>query len=240
MERRNFVSAIGGISAGLMAAPGIVTSVLASEMSGSFTDEELKIALEKYCSKIFNSSPDKEYLAPNGRYFFADSFEIEVNSTMNSIFDFADEVIEKAKSTGFDASALKEGKIPEGMQVCNGGAMIQSDKVMMMLKLEGLVNFNATIKYKNGINIATKVPPCEWVDLKKIEKLDRGNGYQGNLKGPFRIWIMGDRPISLNVEEIEPAIRFSKNNMPLNTVSSNFLKEVFSDKIQEIIFQDQS
>lgn len=240
MERRNFVSVIGGISVGLTAAPGIITSVLASEMGGSFTDYELKIALEKNCQKIFNSSPDKEYLAPNGRYFFAESFEIEVDSKINSIFDFADQVIEKSKSSGFDASALKEGKIPNGMQVYNGGVVIKSEKIMKMFKVEGLKNYNATITYKNGINIATKVPPCEWIGLKKIEKMDRGNGYEGNLKGPFRIWIMGNRPINLNVEEIEPAIRFSENNMPLNTVSSSFLKEVFSDKIQEIIFPAQS
>ena len=113
MKRRKFVNKIGGITAGLAVYPGMPLSVWGNETGGTFSDEELKAALEKYCRKIFYSKPDMKFLTPNGRYFFADSFEVEADSNTNSIFDFADQVIEKTKSSGFDASALKEGKMPQ-------------------------------------------------------------------------------------------------------------------------------
>lgn len=241
MKRRTFVNVVGSVSAGLVITPSIASSVFGDETNRSFSDEELKAALEKYCRKIFNSSPELETLVPNGRYSFADSFEIEINTKLNSIFDFADEVIEKAKSTGFDASALKEGNIPDGMQVASGGVIFQNEGKMAIFKVEGLKNYNATITYKNGINIATKVPPCEWKKLKKIEKAgEKAGGYLGNLNGPFRIWIMNDRSINMNVEEIEPAIRFDKDMRPLNTVNDDFLNGVFSEEILEIISSDRT
>jgi len=235
MKRRAFVNMMGGVSAGLVLAPPVASSVFADEKNRPFPGEELKMAIEAYCRKIFDSSPDPDLLAPGGRYFFAGSFEVEVVSEKNSIFDLADEVIEKTKSSGFDASALKEGKIPDGMMVMSGGITVQNEKGMAVFQIEGLKNWDASIIYHNCINILSKVPPREWNKLKKIEPLAVGKGYSGNLKGSFKIWLVGDNSLKLDVESITPSVRLAPDSEVKAILNSEVLSRFLPEKIMKKI-----
>jgi hypothetical protein len=233
MKRRTFVNIFGGASTGLIISPNIVSSVFLQDKTQAFTPEELKTALEEYYWKIFDSSLNAETLAPEGRYFFADSFEIEVNSAKNDVFDFAEFIIEQARSLGFDASVLKEGKIPNGMQVINDGITIFTEKGMTIFKVEGLKNWDASIIYNNCINIMAKVPPCLWNKLDKIQPLIRGRGFEGNLSGPFKIYLSDNQTKRLNIERIAPSIRFINKTEEITILNSKILSQFFSENVIE-------
>lgn len=236
MHRRIFISSLGIASMGFVAIPSPISSLKLEEQISKIPPEELKLCFENYCKKVFDSALDINNQSPNGRYFFAESYEVLIHPNQNTIFDFSDEIIKISKSFGFDASALKKGKMPDGMSVGDGGVIISSDGKFSIFKIPGLLNYNSTVKYKNCVNILSSTPPCEW---KKIDVLERSkknsNTYTGNSNGSFKLWLTGEQLINFDIEETKPVLKFRENESHLEKINIEILKKLLSENIIKTI-----
>lgn len=108
---------------------------------------------------------------PEGKLFLSKSFSIETVSEKNTVFDIADLVIEYCKEAGFDANSLKEGVIPDKMDVLPGAVSFTTEGAIKGFKIEELKNYDAISIAENPIFIRTELPPDAWGDIKKIEKV---------------------------------------------------------------------
>jgi len=234
MKRRKFVKEAGVGLAGITLLPAMGLP-LRREKTNTDANEEFKKAVEIHVSKIFNSQPDLEIISPKGRYFFAESFTIDLNTMKNCIFDFADEIIVKAKSMGFDASPVKAGKIPQGMQITNGGVAISMDNKVNVFKLRNLRDWDATVIYRNCIHIFSEAPPALWSKLDKIEPMPVGKGYEGMINGRFRIWVLTDKSQHLYVEKTSPSIKFLDNTDEINTLNSKVLYQILPESVLKVL-----
>jgi len=234
MKRRVFITKTGLISTGVVMFPLVAASSKYNFGKTVFNPTELRNAIDRYLSKTFNNKPDENIIPPDGRFYFASSYDVDVNTDKNDIYSVADKVITKCKLIGFDAAELKLGNIPDGMQILNGGIIINKDSKFSVLKIEGLNNFDARVTFRNCINFKTEVPIREWKNLRKVEKIPTSNGYVGNLRGVFRVWMIGDFFNNISFESIDP-IRLSQNCNFTGRCNSGFLNEFLSQEVFNLI-----
>ncbi|MCT4588318.1 MAG: hypothetical protein N4A71_10880 [Carboxylicivirga sp.] len=173
MNRRLFLKTMGLGSIGIASAGYLMANnnFITQNKVVEFPPEELKSSLTQYINRYFNGelfNPNEPL--PNGIILVADGFEVVPVVGKNNIFDIADIVIERCKSIGFDASNLKKGEIPNGMEVNNGGIAIRTQEVITFIKIEDLVDYDATIRYHNGFLIISSLPPVQWNTVNKINR----------------------------------------------------------------------
>ncbi|WP_027471894.1 hypothetical protein [Saccharicrinis fermentans] len=206
-----------------------------------FPPEELKTSLEDYFGKYFRGGLfDPNVPLPDGKILIADSFEIETVTEKNNIFDIADIVIEHCDAIGFDASALKDGVIPKGMEINKRGVVIRQPEMHQYLKIDELVAYDAIVKYNNGFSIKSLLPPKDWKTIKNIKEtmsLPKGKIYEDKkneltiLKGDFNY----DSKIS--VQSIKPNLTFPPDQYIRIAISKDIVMDYFNEETKKVINQ---
>jgi hypothetical protein len=172
MNRRLFFKTMGLSSIGIASAGYLMANnnFLMQNKVVQFPPEELKSALTQHINRYFNGelfNPNEPL--PNGIILVADGFEVEPVVGKNTIFDFADQVIEQCQKIGFDASSLKNGQIPKGMEVGKSSYRIRTSEIMCGNKIEGFKDYDVLVKYHNGFLINSKLPPIQWNTVRKLK-----------------------------------------------------------------------
>lgn len=119
MKRRKFIKNVIGTTATLgLASPLAMGNLLRKKDKSDFSPEAIITACKCYFDPVFlMQNVDLSSLPPKGLVILADSYELIINEERNDIFDVAEIIIEETKPFGFNAEALREGKIPEGLTV---------------------------------------------------------------------------------------------------------------------------
>lgn len=238
MKRRNFLKTAGVASVLLSAGSLMAFNRFPIMEDQKFTPEELKTALDTYFTDVMGGKNfNSNILPPNGKFMVVRSYSIEINNQKNNIFDVADQVIEQLKKLGFDASSLKNGKIPEGMMVRTG--IVDLPDRMFPVKIEALKNYDATIHFFNTKSISTNILPKDWIKLTDLEKEEYPNGvtsFKSDSEGK-KFNLIGrknsDKIIDFrfNVEEINPTVKIS--DLLPNIVSFDFFSTYFTKEQSE-------
>ena len=201
-----------------------------------FPEQELFDMLYKHYNSVFNTVLDTTVSLD--RYYFAESFDITVNKEKNTVFDCAEEIIQKL-GNDFDASSLRDGIIPEGMSVGQGSV---ATKKYLRLPIDGLKNYDAVIAYKNYLSIATKAPMSQWSGLKKIHENsavkirsseNQVRTYEGHFKGEeYRFWKFDCFEKKISVEQLTPSLKIKEEQSAVNVSQ---LKELLSPLVIETL-----
>ncbi len=171
MKRRVFLKSTIATGSGFVVSGVVANNVIGNFISfnGCSPTETKKILMEHYNIIFKGNNLDINALPNTGKLTFSESFDIEMTDEKVSIFDIAEAVIEKTRAFNFDASSLREGKIPEGMIVSKGSVTINADGSVSAIKLAELKNFDAQMVINQPIIIKYKKAVAEWKNIKKIE-----------------------------------------------------------------------
>jgi hypothetical protein len=185
-----------------------------------YDEKELYKILNKHFAGIFNTKIDRTVIIP--RHHFAKSFEIIINKEKNNVFDCAEQIIERLGSN-FDATPLRDGKIPVGMEVLSGGIKTPT---YLNLPIEELKNYDATLLYKNLITVSAKISPNEWFSFEKVklsmEKHDEVKNntmriYEGMESGKvYRIWTNDYIEKTITVRRLKPTLDMDETFAAVN------------------------
>lgn len=228
MKRRVFLkSAIA--TGSVFAVSGVVANNVMGNVfsSDNYSPTEVKKILTEHYNKIFSGDNLDVNLLPNpGKLTFAESFDIEMTSKKVNIFDIAETVIEMTKTINFDASSLRDGKIPDDMEVFKGYVSVKTNGSYTALKLNELKNFDAQIIINNPIVIKYNVPVIEWIDIKDFElntSNDKVVSYVDN-KNKIRVFIFKE-PIysTLTINNINPLIINKNEPKEITALDKNLL-----------------
>lgn len=244
MNRRFFLKTVGLGSIGLASAGYLMdnSSLLPETNVVPFTPKELKTALTQYINRYFNGdlfNPSKPL--PSGGVTAVSGFEIEPVAEKNTIFDFSDLVIEQCKEVGFDATSLKEGIIPTGMQVNSDSYKIITSAGVHGKKIEGLKDYDASIKYYNPVFIKTTLPPDKWNTLGEFKKAFENKKIITfrDKKGKIMISkLLTDNSTPIKVVGIKPNIAFAPNQTLRFPISYDVVKPFLNTPFFESIIKD--
>ncbi|MFV0554406.1 MAG: hypothetical protein ACK5LR_06840 [Mangrovibacterium sp.] len=238
MERRKFIQslAVGGITVASLGLFGNAAKAFAQDKATNYEAAEAKRILTAHYQKIFQGSTiDINVLPEKGMITFADSFEIVMNENKVTVFDIADTLIPKLKEMGFDASMLKEGKIPEGMIVAGAGIAMEHEGTVNLLKDIGLRNYDAELVLYNSINLRYNVPASKWAKVKKFEVISDNESYKTYLssKEEIRIFesknsLAAGRTITIN--SLNPLLLNKDMGTERVVLDKKLLKEKFGLK----------
>jgi hypothetical protein len=204
-----------------------------------FPPEELKSALTQHINRYFNGelfNPNEPL--PNGIILVADGFEVKPVVGKNTIFDFADQVIEQCQKIGFDASSLKNGQIPKGMEVGKSSYRIRTSEAIYGNKIEGLKDYDALIICSNPLYIKTTLPPIKWETISEFEKPFESTRMISfrDKKGKIMVTkLLEEDQTSVRILNLKPNIAFAPNQslrFPIShDVAKTFLNEQILKKI---------
>jgi hypothetical protein len=234
MKRRQFLtSGILSIIAGKkLLASYYDMNFQEGELVGS-PPENLECLITSYFDKIFYSKKiDLNNKLKKGIIVLADSYEVTLNTEKTTIFDIAEDVVEKLRSKGFNAEALLEGKIPNGLQVGSSAISFYAGGYFNTMKIPGLKNYDAELLYKNPVTIKFKVPLFEVVKETKFDlalSSDKVICYKGEKTKTMVFTKLEDITTFIDVDKIEPLKISTKE--PLGLMA--FKKETFSEYLSE-------
>jgi len=237
MQRRNFIRTTCGVATALAFAPVMAEPYFFNQGESLFQPAELNKILKDYFSKIFNAEIDPTISSPSGRYYFAKSFEIELNREKNSVFDFVDQIIVLARECGIDASDLKQGKIPKELTIMPGKIGYRNNNVIGVLNLPELKNYDATFKALSQVSILSRSQPEKWKNLQDIYKVEKSAipCFEGTLdNNVFRIWLQNEVKYHFEVEQINPQLKLSEN-IDRNIINLDRFNNVVNEHISTII-----
>jgi hypothetical protein len=241
MKRRLFLKTMGLGSIGIASAGYLMANnnYLTQNKVVQFPPEELKSALTQYINRYFNGelfNPNEPL--PNKVITVASGFEIETEIEKNTIFDVADLVIEQCEKIGFDASSLKEGRIPKGMEVGLNSYQIKTSEAVYGEKIEGLKDYDALIKCSNPIFIKTTLPPNIWDTLNGFEKAFENKkviAFRDKKRKIMISKLLEEDQTPIKILNIKPNIAFAPNQnlrFPISyDVINTFLNEPFLKNI---------
>ncbi|MFV0507354.1 MAG: hypothetical protein ACK5L5_11750 [Bacteroidales bacterium] len=240
MDRRFFLTlglgSIGVVSMGSLVANN---TRFAQNKVVLFPSEELKSALTQYINRYFNGELFNPYeTLPNGGVKVAERFEIEPVIEKNTIFDFADLVIEECEKVGFDAGSLKDGIIPQGMEVGLNSYRIKTSEAVYGNKIEGLKDYDALIKYFNPIFIKTVLPPNKWGALSGFEKKFENDKVVTfcDKKGKVVISkLLRENQSPIKVLSIKPKVTLTPNQNLRFPISCDVIKTYLDEQLLEFI-----
>lgn len=242
MKRRKFLKTAGAVSVVLSAGTLYAYNYLPDKEVKMYPPDELKAALEKHFNEILDGKNfNPEVLPPNGKMMVTKSYSIVINNQKNSIFDIADLMIDKLKKFGYDASSLKKGEMPEGLGI--GSGTVQIPGRMFPVRIEELMNYDATLSLSNYSMINTQVPPSEWKKIQSFKEEVNPSGmhiYTSTIdnKPVFKLSNMPNREkpfeFRFNVSRIDPMVVIEDN---ISTLILDFsqIEPLFSDNILETI-----
>ncbi|MBS2210410.1 hypothetical protein KEM09_03310 [Carboxylicivirga mesophila] len=236
MNRRFFLKTMGLGSIGMASAGYLMAnSNLLQKGLVEFPPDELKSALTQYINRYFNGelfNPNEPL--PNQVILVADSFEVEPVTGKNSIFDFADQVIEQCQKVGFDASSLKNGKIPQGMEVGKSSYKIRTSEAIHGNKIEGLKDYDALIKCSNPLYIKTTLPPTKWGTINEFEKAFENTRMISfrDKKGKIMVTkLLEEHQTPVRILNLKPNIAFAPNQSLRFPISYDVAKAFLNEQI---------
>lgn len=240
MKRRNFVGAmlssvaLAGLSSNFARA-----SWLGTPGTEGFSTEEMLAACKKHFDSIFYmENVDLNRLPEKGLIILTDSYELKANPEKNSVFDLAELIIERAKPLDFNAEALRDGKIPDGMDVYSTSISVRTNGILCPLMLTELKAYDVEVVYKKPITINYRLPFKKVMEEENFE-YDHSNAmlevYQGkDIKA--RVF-KGLDDISRNfiVDSIEPVNIYSADDLNQPAFCLNIFSKLVSENFRQIL-----
>lgn len=240
MKRREFFKTAGS-AAVVLSAGSMLAFDLPPGQKEKSSAEELKTALDTYfaemmAGKYFN--PDHAMAGDRGGLLIVKSYSLEVTTEKNSVFDICDLVIKRLKNAGFDASLLKEGKIPEGLIVKNG--LLNVPGSMFPIRIDELKNYDAALSINECSIIKTKQIPSQWKSITALKKEEYPRGavlYRGS---PDLVITTKPGPRKNPVMEFRFNVDLTDNQVKIidfipKMVSSDFIYSFFTQEQLQLI-----
>lgn len=240
MKRREFFKNAGSATVLLSTASMLSFNFLADQ-GGELNPEELQTALDNYFADMMSGkyfNPNQAIAGARGGLLIVKSYSMEVTKGKNSVFDISDLVIERLKNAGFDASLLKEGKIPEGMIVKNGFVNVPGG--MFPIRIDELKNYDAALYINECSIIKTKQIPSQWKSINALKKEEYPSGavlYRGN---PDFVITTKPGPHENPVMEFKFNVELTKDQLKIidlvpKMVSADFIYSFFTPEQLQLI-----
>lgn len=231
MKRRKFLRTAGVASVALSAGSLMAFNRFPAAEDRKLTPEEMQTVLDTYFADLMNGKYFNPNILPvNEKLFIVKSYSVDIIKERNTIFDVADIVIERLKRTGFNASSLKKGIIPEELTV--GAGFVRPANHAFGTPIDELKNYDAILSLHEYSVIKSNKLPSTWINIVSFTKEQLSNGAEIYKGEGFRLAVHNrkqskDLELKLNViinnslPQIEEFIPEMVNSKFISTFFSN-------------------